>query len=79
MDGDAISFVEMLNFQDNEIRITYTGKLSADGNEIKFTREVGDFGKMEIVAKRERHRSSGGACREDDPDQSRQVRAGQRR
>ena len=31
----------MLNFQDNEIRITYSGKLSANGNEIKFTREVG--------------------------------------
>src|SRR5688572_25461257 len=36
VDGDAISFVEMLNFQDNEIRIAYTGKLSANGNEIKF-------------------------------------------
>jgi len=52
-DGDAISFVEMLNFQDNEIRIAYTGKLSANGNEIKFTREVGEFAKEEIVAKRE--------------------------
>jgi enterochelin esterase-like enzyme len=53
VDGDAISFVEMLSFQDNEIRITYTGKLSAKGDEIKFTREVGDFAKEEIVAKRE--------------------------
>src|SRR3954453_22130594 len=53
VDGDAISFVEMLNIQDREIRITYTGKLSAERNEIKFTREVGDFGKTEIVAKRE--------------------------
>jgi len=53
VDGDAISFVEMLNIQDREIRITYTGKLSADRNEIKFTREVGDLAKMEIVAKRE--------------------------
>jgi alpha-L-arabinofuranosidase len=53
VDGDAISFVEMLNFQDNEIRITYTGKLSANGSEIKFTREVGSFAKEEIVAKRE--------------------------
>jgi alpha-L-arabinofuranosidase len=53
MDGNAISFVEMLNFQDNEIRITYSGKLSANGNEIKFTREVGDFAKEQIVAKRE--------------------------
>ncbi len=53
VDGDAISFVEMLNLQDNEIRITFTGKLSADRNEIKFTREVGEFAKTEIVAKRD--------------------------
>lgn len=53
VDGDTISFVEMLSIQDNEIRITYTGKLSTDGNEIKFTREVGEFAKTEIVAKRE--------------------------
>ncbi len=53
VDGDAISFVEMLNFQDNEIRITYTGKLSTNANEIKFTREVGEFAREEIVAQRE--------------------------
>ena len=52
--GDAISFVEMLNFQDNDIRIIYTGKLSTNGNGINFTREVGDLAKEEIVAKRER-------------------------
>ena len=53
VDGDSISFVEMLNFQENEIRITYTGKLSANGNEIQFTREVGDFAREDIVARRE--------------------------
>jgi enterochelin esterase-like enzyme len=53
VDGDTISFVELLNFQGNDIRITYTGKLSADVNEIKFTREVGDFAKEDIVARRE--------------------------
>ena len=52
VDGDKISFGEMLSIQDNEIRIDYIGKLSADGNEIKFTRQVGDFAKTEIVAKR---------------------------
>jgi hypothetical protein len=26
VEGDAISFVEMLTFQDKEIRITYTGQ-----------------------------------------------------
>ena len=63
VDGDAISFVEMLKIQDNDVRITYTGKLSADGNEIKFTREVGDFGKTDIVAKREKSDSAGKAIR----------------
>jgi len=38
--GDTVSFVELLNFQGNELRIRYTGKLGA--NEIAFTREVGD-------------------------------------
>ena len=61
VDGDTISFVEMLSIQDREIRITYTGKLSADGNEIKFTREVGEFAKTEIVAKREAAAPAAGA------------------
>ncbi len=58
VDGDTISFAEVLSIQDNEIRISYTGKLSADGNEIKFTREVGDFARTEIVAKREQAASA---------------------
>lgn len=63
VDGDAISFVEMLKIQDREISITYTGKLSADRNEIKFTREVGNFAKTEIVAKREQADSDAKAIR----------------
>jgi enterochelin esterase-like enzyme len=51
--GDTVSFVEMLNFQDNEIRITYTGKVTTNVNEIKFQREVGDIAKEDIVLKRE--------------------------
>lgn len=51
VEGDTVSFVEMMNFQGNDIRITYTGKVST--NEIKFTREVGDFAKEDVVAKRE--------------------------
>src|SRR5690242_5327150 len=51
VEGETISFVELFSFQGNEIRITYTGKLA--NNEIKFTREVGDFAKEELVAKRE--------------------------
>lgn len=61
VDGDAVSFVEMFSFQDNEIRITYTGKLSANGNEIKFTREVGEFAREEIVARREPSAPAAGA------------------
>lgn len=61
VDGEAILFVEMFSFQDNEIRITYTGKLSATGNEIKFTREVGEFAKEEIVATREPSAPAAGA------------------
>lgn len=53
VDGDKVSFVEMLNFQENEIRISYTGQILAGANEIKFTREVGGFAKEEIVAKRD--------------------------
>ena len=47
---DTISFVEQLKFDDNDIRIEYTGKLA--GDEIKFTRKVGDFGNEEFTAKR---------------------------
>jgi len=61
VEGDTVSFVEMLNFNENEIRIAYTGKVSADGNEIKFTREVGDFAKEDIVAKREGSASTASA------------------
>ena len=61
VDDDTISFVEMLNFQGNDLRITYTGTLSTNGNEIKFTREVGDFAKEDIVARREQTAPAGPA------------------
>src|SRR5436305_6015095 len=51
VDGDTVTFAEPLKIQDNEIRITYTGKIS--GDEIKFTRKVGDFGSSEATAKRD--------------------------
>ena len=47
---DTVSFVETLDFQGNEIRIRYTGKVGA--KEIAFTREVGDFAKEEFKATR---------------------------
>ncbi len=48
--GDAVSFVESFAFQGNDITISYAGKLA--GDEIKFTRKVGDFGSEEFVATR---------------------------
>jgi enterochelin esterase-like enzyme len=51
VEGDTVTFVEPLMIQDNDLRITYMGKIS--GNEIKFTRKVGDFGSSEATAKRD--------------------------
>jgi hypothetical protein len=51
VDKDTVSFVEMLKFQDQEVRIEYTGKFTGD-DEIKFSRKVGDFATEELVAKR---------------------------
>ena len=48
---DEISFVEVLNFQGQEIRIAYNGKF-AGGDEIKFTRHVADVATEELVATR---------------------------
>lgn len=53
VEGDTVSFVEWFNFMGNEIRIPYTGKLSVEGNEIRFNRQVGEFAREEIVARRE--------------------------
>jgi opacity protein-like surface antigen len=48
--GDDISFVENIDMMGNKIAITYTGKVS--GDEIKFSRKVGDFATEELTAKR---------------------------
>jgi hypothetical protein len=48
--GDTVSFVEPLKFNDNDIRIEYTGKIK--GDEISFHRKVGDFATEDFVAKR---------------------------
>jgi hypothetical protein len=50
--GDTIEFTEMMNFQGNDMKITYKGKITADG--INFTRQVGDFGSETFVAKMEK-------------------------
>jgi acetyl esterase/lipase len=48
--GDEISFVEMLTAQGQTVRCDYKGKIS--GDQIKFSRKVGDFATEEFVAKR---------------------------
>lgn len=58
VEGDKVSFVEMFKFQENEIRISYKGTIGT--NEMKLTREVGEFAKEEIVAKREAVRATAG-------------------
>jgi enterochelin esterase-like enzyme len=50
IDGDKLTFVEVLSIQGNDVRVIFTGKASA--NEVKFTRQVGDFGSSEATAKR---------------------------
>jgi hypothetical protein len=50
VEGDDVSFVEIFKFQDQDIRISYKGKVS--GDEIKFTRNVAEFATEELVAKR---------------------------
>lgn len=47
---DDVSFTEAMKIQDNEITVTYTGKIT--GDEMKLTRVVGDFGTEQLVAKR---------------------------
>ena len=50
LNGDTVSFVEPLNFNDNDIRIEYTGKIK--GGEIAFHRKVGDLATEDFIAKR---------------------------
>jgi len=52
VEGDTLSFVQVMNFQGNEMRISYTGKI--DGEGIAFTRKVGDFGSSDFKAARGR-------------------------
>jgi hypothetical protein len=48
--GDEVSFVEMLDMQGDMVPITYKGTLA--GDEIRFSRQVGDFGNEQFTAKR---------------------------
>ena len=42
VDGDNISFLVKMEFQGNEVKITYTGKLDGDNLKMKSTREGSD-------------------------------------
>src|SRR5689334_12022698 len=59
VEGDKVSFVEMLNFNGNDIRIAYSGTISS--NEMKITREVGTFAKEDIILKRDAEQPAGSA------------------
>lgn len=52
LQGNIIAFVENLDFQGNTLRIEYKGTVT--GDEIKFSRKVGEFADEELVAKREK-------------------------
>lgn len=78
IEGDDISFVELLSFGGNEIRITYTGKISGEG--LALTRKVGDFATEEAVAKRSETSEDSVAAKpaeeSDDPASERRRRRG---
>lgn len=50
LNGDDVSFTEPFAVEGNEIPITYTGKIA--GDEMRLTRNVGDFATEPLVAKR---------------------------
>ena len=51
VDGDAISFAQVINFNGNEFSILYSGK-SDGADTIKFTRQMGDRGSSDFTATR---------------------------
>lgn len=52
LEDGTLTFTESFPFQGNDISIAYTGKVV--GDEIRFTRKVGDFATEEAVAHREK-------------------------
>ena len=44
IDGDTISFAQVMSRDGNELKMTYTGKI--DGDTIKFTRQFGAAGDL---------------------------------
>jgi hypothetical protein len=53
VDGDNVTFSITAKFQDNEMKLTYKGKLNGKGDELKLTSEGGQGGQtIEWNAKR---------------------------
>jgi hypothetical protein len=50
IDGDTVTFNQVVNFNGNEMKIAYKGTISGDS--IKFTRTVGDRPPAEFTANR---------------------------
>lgn len=50
IEGDKVSFVEPLSINGMDLTITYSGTLA--GDELKLTRNVGEFGSEQLTAKR---------------------------
>src|ERR1035437_8908152 len=49
--GDSVSFVETFSYQDNQMKISYRGKVV--GNDLTCLRKVGDYGTTTVVLKRD--------------------------
>jgi uncharacterized protein (TIGR03067 family) len=60
LEGDKITFHETFEFQGNAIRIDYQGRVA--GEEIRFTRNVGEFATEELVARRVKDAAGAGAA-----------------
>ena len=50
--GDDVSFTVVANFNGNEIKLLYKGKVSGDELKLSRTREGGDQAAQEFIAKR---------------------------
>ena len=51
VDGDTVTFLEVLDFQGMPLEITYTGKIVSD-DQIDFERKIADIATEKLVAKR---------------------------
>ena len=51
VDGDTVTFLEVLDFQGMPLEITYTGKIVSD-DQIDFERQIADIATEKLVAKR---------------------------